>query len=79
MKKRSSTRRQDRGRRRQVVQRQGAASQAAALTVTRDKPMVTVPPVGGVSHRQVLSDIRKIGVIGGTALIVLLVLLIVWR
>ena len=79
MKKRGSTRRQDRGRRRQVVQRQGAAPQAVAPTVTPAKPMVTVPPVGGVSHRQVLSDIRKIGVIGAAALIVLLVLFIVWR
>jgi hypothetical protein len=79
MKKRSGTQRRDRGRRRQAVQRQGAAPQAAAPTGTPTKPMVTVPPVGGVSHRQVLSDIRKIGIIGAAALLVLLVLFIVWR
>jgi hypothetical protein len=35
--------------------------------------------VAGVPHRQVLSDIKNIGIIGGVALLLLLVLFLVWR
>ncbi|MDP6101650.1 MAG: hypothetical protein QGH66_09580 [Dehalococcoidia bacterium] len=79
MKKRGSTRRLDRSRGRQVEQQQGAEPQAVAPPRASTKSMVTVQPVGSVSHSKVLSDICNIGIIGAAALIVLLVLFVVWR
>jgi hypothetical protein len=35
--------------------------------------------VAGTPHRQVLDDMKKIAIIGGAALVLLLVLFLVWR
>ncbi len=81
MKSRGQAKR-NRSHRKQGTRRQAAPVTAAVAPGTPPPPPVappSLPPVAGVSHRQVLDDIRKIGIIGGAALLLLLVLFLVWR
>ncbi|MEE9202655.1 MAG: hypothetical protein V3U31_05635 [Dehalococcoidia bacterium] len=82
MKSRGEAKRRQRGRRKQGTQRQPPPTPTTPVTGPPSPTRVAAPPlhpVAGIPHRQVLDDMKKIGIIGGAALVLLLVLFLVWR